>query len=76
MNNSEWKLGNPANIYRLNVSNRTTRKTRVICSNLTVKTANNVTDFIVNFEQISSLFLVIFIDFEQENISWEWLEMK
>ena len=59
-----------------NSTNETLKRCE-ICSKLTIKTSGwrqwcHSGGFIVNFEHMSHLFLVIF-KFEQENISWEAL---
>ena len=60
-----------AGIYLLKVNNRNTRIRCQICSKLTIKTPNNTTGewpssgvFIVNFEHISYLALVLIVNFE------------
>ena len=65
------KTSNLANIYLCTANNRNTRKRCEICSELTIKTPERHV-FIVNFEHISHLFLVLLlVDFEQVNVSWE-----
>ena len=49
---------NPVGIYLLKVNDRNTRRTCKICSKLTIKTPGI---FIVNFEHISQLVLVILL---------------
>ena len=64
------------NIYLFKVNNRNTRKRCNTCSKLTTKTAERrqwprSSAFIVNFEHISHLFLLLsIVDFQQVNVSW------
>ena len=51
----------PANIYLLKVNNRNTRTRREVCSKLKIKTPDDVTVFIVNFEHVSHPFLVFLL---------------
>ena len=58
-----YSAGHTANIYLFKVNGRNTRKRCEICSKLTIKTQNGVSDvvlvfFIVTSEHISHLFLV------------------
>ena len=64
---SQWKSHIfPVNIYPLKVNNKNTRKKSEICSEITIKTPKwrhwrRSGSFIVNFEQISYLFLVFLL---------------
>ena len=65
----------PADFYLFKANNKCTRKRCEICSKLTIKTPErrhwrSTGVFIVNFEHISPLFLVFFVDFEHANVSW------
>ena len=51
----------PANIYLLKVNNRNTRTRREVCSKLKIKTPDDVTVFLVNFEHVSHPFLVFLL---------------
>ena len=51
----------PANIYLLKVNNGNTRIRREVCSKLKIKTPDDVTVFIVNFEHVSHPFLVFLL---------------
>ena len=73
-------LSNSAGIYLLKVNRRNTRTRCEICSKLTIKIPERhfivilYCIFIVNFEHISDLVLVLlffFIKFEQVNADWE-----
>ena len=55
----EW---DPANIYLFKFNTRNTRERCELCSKVTVKTVENHFDvFIVNFKQISYLFLMFLL---------------
>ena len=51
----------PAGHYMLKVNNRNTRARCKICSKLTIKTPERLIVFIVNFEHISDLVLVLLL---------------
>ena len=65
-----------ANTYLFKVNNRNTRKRCEVCPKLTIKTPewrhwHRFDVFIVNFEHISHLFVVLYIvNFKQVNVSW------
>ena len=68
-----------ANIYLFKVSNRSTRKRCEIFSNLTIKTPERRRSvvFIVNFENISHLFLVfLLLTLNKEMLAWLVLELR
>ena len=62
----------PANSYLFKLNYRNTRKSCEICSKLKIRTRRSCF-FIVNFEEISHLFLVfLLLDFEPVNVCWVW----
>ena len=77
---------NPANIYLLKVNNKNTRKKCEICSDLTIKTSDDVIDVILvllltmdMFDMFSNISIV---DFEQvhvgvyvTNVFWRFLSL-
>ena len=44
MSKTSLIVNNPANIYLFNINNRNTKKRCEICSKLTIKTSNDVSD--------------------------------
>ena len=57
----------PANIHFFKVNNRRTRKRCEICSKLTLKHQNDVSDVVQLF---LLLIMLTIVDFDQVNVSW------
>ena len=57
----------PANIYFFKVNNRNPRKRCEICSKLTLKHQNDVSDVVLLF---LLLIMLTIVDFDQVNVSW------
>ena len=57
----------PANIHFFKVNNRSTRKRCEICSKLTLKHQNDISDVVLLF---LLLIMLTIVDFDQVNVSW------
>ena len=70
-----FKESIPAGNCMLKVNNKNTRTKCEICSNLTIKTPKRrhwrrSKVFIVNFEDIPTLFYCFVVNFEKVNVGW------